>query len=197
MSRARLGARPGARDAAAAVAFRPAGSDDAEAVARVHYEAARQAYRGVLPDELLDEMSYQQRLAFWGGLLGSGGTPVRVELAERAPDGVLGFAWWRKIEAPASAFGAEIVALYVLPEEQGQGTGRALLAHTAGRMAAAGLASCYVWVFEAHGAARGFYEALGGRLTDRDWEVRGDLRVPIVSYAWRPLETLSATGAAR
>ncbi len=195
MSRASLGARPGPRDAAAPVSFRPAGGGDAEAVARVHYEAARRAYRGVLPDELLEEMSYQQRLALWGGLLMSGGAPPRVELAVRAPEGVVGFAWWRKIDGPkaiAGAFGAEVVALYVLPGQQGQGLGRALLAHTAGRMAAAGLGSCYVWAFEAHVAARGFYEALGGRLIDRDWEVRGDLRVPIVSYAWRPLETLMA-----
>ena len=58
MSRAPLGVTARARDGAALVDFRPAGGDDAEAVARVHYEAARPAYRGILPDELLAEMNY-------------------------------------------------------------------------------------------------------------------------------------------
>jgi len=196
------------RDASAApprAQFRPAQPDDAEAVARVHFEAARLTYRGFLPDEVLADMTYQRRLALWGGLLGGPGKRPKVELAlemdgaglDEVVDEVVAFTWWRDVRDAQAAFDGEIVALYVLPDRQRQGLGRRLMAHTAERMAAAGLASCYLWVFEEHGAARRFYAALGGRPIDRDWETLGTLRVPRVAYAWNPLDLLVGQAGSR
>ena len=176
--------------------FRRAGPDDVEAVARVHFEAARQAYRDVLPDGAKVGMTYQRRLALWGGLLGGPGDMPRVELAVDSrgadPDEVVAFAWWRKAKDPEVAFGGEIHALYVLPKRQRQGFGRRLMAHTARRMAATGLESCHLWVFEQNQAARRFYEGLGGRLFDRGWEALGERRVPLVAYAWDSIDRLMA-----
>ncbi len=176
--------------------FRRAGPDDVEAVARVHFEAARQAYRDVLPDGAKVGMTYQRRLALWGGLLGSPGDMPRVELAvdpcSADPDEGVAFAWWRKAKDPEVTFGGEIHALYVLPKRQRQGFGRCLMAHTARRMAATGLERCHLWVFEENHAARRFYEGLGGRLFDRGWEALGERRVPLVAYAWDPIDRLMA-----
>lgn len=194
------------------VAFRPAGPDDAAAVARVHFEAARRAYRGILPDAVLATMTYERRLALWGGLLGGPGKRPHVELAiepatelpvELPVDGegagldqAVAFAWWRDTKDAEAAFDGEIVALYVLPGRQRQGLGRRLMAHTAERMAAAGLKSCYLWAFEDHRAARRFYARLGGRPVDRDWETLDQLRVARVAYAWKPIDVLLAQAAA-
>ncbi len=178
--------------------FRPAGPDDVEAVARVHFEAAGQAYRDILPDGAAVDMTSQRRLALWGGLLGSPGGMPRVELAvedsSAEVDEVVAFAWWRKVKDPKVTFGGEIVALYVLPKRQRQGLGRSLMAHTAKRMAKTGLKSCHLWVFQEHQAARRFYMALGGRMIDRGWETLGELRVPLVAYGWNPLDRLVAQG---
>ncbi len=189
--------------------FRRAGPDDVEAVARVHFEAARQAYRDVLPDGAKADgakadgakvgMTYQRRLALWGGLLASPGDMPRVELAvdprSADPDEVVAFAWWRKAKDSEVAFGGEIHALYVLPKSQRQGFGRRLMAHTARRMAATGLERCHLWVFEENQAARRFYEGLGGRLFDRGWEALGERRVALVAYAWDPIDRLMAQHA--
>jgi ribosomal protein S18 acetylase RimI-like enzyme len=141
-------------------------------------------------------MTYQRRLALWGGLLGSPGDMPRVELAVDPrgadPDEVVAFAWWRKAKDPEVTFGGEIHALYVLPKSQRQGFGRRLMAHTARRMAATGLESCHLWVFKQNQAARRFYEGLGGRLFDRGWEALGERRVPLVAYAWAPIDRLMA-----
>jgi ribosomal protein S18 acetylase RimI-like enzyme len=186
--------------------FRAAGPDDVEAVARVHFEAAQQAYRDVLPDGAMAGamagakvgMTYQRRLALWGGLLGSPGDRPRVELAVDPcgadPDEVVAFAWWRKAKDPEVTFGGEIHALYVLPQRQRQGFGRRLMAHTARRMAGTGLESCRLWVFEQNRAARRFYRALGGHLIDRGWETLGERRVPRVAYAWDPIDRLMTQG---
>jgi ribosomal protein S18 acetylase RimI-like enzyme len=184
--------------------FRRAGPDDVEAVARVHFEAARQAYRDVLPDGAKADgakvgMTYQRRLALWGGLLASPGDMPRVELAvdprSADPDEVVAFAWWRKAKDSEVAFGGEIHALYVLPKSQRQGFGRRLMAHTARRMAATGLERCHLWVFEENQAARRFYEGLGGRLFDRGWEALGERRVALVAYVWDPIDRLMAQHA--
>ncbi len=179
--------------------FRRAGPDDVEAVARVHFEAAPQAYRDVLPDGATVGMTYQRRLALWGGLLASPGDMPRVELAvdprSADPDEVVAFAWWRKAKDSEVAFGGEIHALYVLPKSQRQGFGRRLMAHTARRMAATGLERCHLWVFEENQAARRFYEGLGGRLFDRGWEALGERRVALVAYAWDPIDRLMAQHA--
>jgi len=182
--------------------FRAAGADDVEAVARVHFEAAQQAYPDVLPDGAMTGakvgMTYQRRLALWGGLLGSPGDMPRVELAvdpySADPDEVVAFAWWRRAKDPEVAFGGEIHALYVLPKRQRQGVGRRLMVQTARRMAEAGHESCQLWVFEQNRAARRFYRALGGRLIDRGWETLDELRVPRVAYAWDPIDCLMAQG---
>lgn len=195
------------RDVAAApprVAFRPAGPDDAESVARIHFAAARRAYRGILPDQVLADMTFERRLALWGGLLGGPGKRPQVELAvERAldrdgarPEAAVAFAWWRDVRDGRDAFDGEIAALYVLPDRQRRGLGRRLMAHAAERMAAAGLRSCYLWVFEEHQAARRFYAALGGRPVERDWETLDRQRVPRVAYAWTPLDRLREQGVA-
>ncbi len=143
-------------------------------------------------------MTYDRRLALWGGMLGEAGRMPHVELAVEGLSAqageVVAFAWWRPLTGEQSRRRAEIVHIYVTPERQRRGLGRRLMAHIARGMAAAGLESCYLWVFEAHQAARSFYEALGGRLIDRDWEIRGQLRVPIVAYAWAPLDILVAQG---
>ena len=50
--------------------------------------------------------------------------------------------------------------------------------------------SCSLWVFEVDAGARRFYESLGGRLVDRGRETYGKDRVPIVTYAWTPIDAL-------
>jgi ribosomal protein S18 acetylase RimI-like enzyme len=141
-------------------------------------------------------MTYQRRLALWGGLLASPGDRPRVELAVEArgaqTDEVVAFAWWREASEPENTLGGEIQALYVLPKRQRQGFGRRLMAHTARRMAGTGLESCHLWVFEENQAARRFYMALGGRLIDHGWETLGERRVPRVAYAWDPIDRLMA-----
>lgn len=209
MSQAALPLAGEAAEAPPGVAFRSAGPDDAAAVARIHYEAARRAYRGILPDAVLADMTYERRLALWGGLLGGPGKRPHVELAVEPaldlPAGGAGagldqpvaFAWWRDTRNAEAAFDGEIVSLYVLPDCQGRGLGRRLMAHSAERMAAAGLTSCYLWAFEAQRSARRFYDRLGGRLVDRDWEILDELRVARVAYAWKPIDALLAQGALR
>ena len=177
----------------AAIDLRSAGAGDAEGIAAVHHEASRQSLAEVLPSEVADDFTLDKRRVLWTGLFGSEDGLPSVEVAVHDAE-VLGFAWWRRLDA--AAYDAEVISIHVRPDAQRRGLGRRLMGRTAERMAEIGAASGYLWVFEANPSARRFYEALGGRLVDRGREVYGAHCLPIVAYAWKPLGSLRAAAGA-
>lgn len=66
------------------IAVRQAAADDARAIAAVHVEGWRWAYRGLVPDAWLDALSVDQREAMWRATLSAPDTAARVWLTERA-----------------------------------------------------------------------------------------------------------------
>ena len=72
--------------------------------------------------------------------------------------------------------------LYVLPEAQGRGIGRALVEH-AKLQRPAGL---QLWAFESNAPARAFYEANGFVAAEFTDGAGNEERAPDVRYAWTP-----------
>jgi ribosomal protein S18 acetylase RimI-like enzyme len=64
-------------------------------------------------------------------------------------------------DADAAAGTGEIHALYVDPDRQGGGHGRALVDHAAAALAADGFARVTLWTFARNPASRRFYERMG------------------------------------
>ncbi len=170
--------------------LRPARAADVEGIARVHVEAADGVYRAVLPRRLLGPFTYERRVVLWRGLFEVARNPLPIEVASDPEGRILGFAWWRRVPEADAAFDAEIMSIYVDPAYQRRGLGRRLLGRAASRLVEAGAESCYIWVFLANHTARRFYEAVGGRRTDRGWEVYEDVQVPTLAYAWKPIQSL-------
>ncbi|MGW3284977.1 N-acetyltransferase family protein [Streptomyces sp. NPDC001002] len=157
---------------------------DCDPVAEIRVRGWRSAYRGLIPQSYLDAMSVpkdadRQRAR----LLQGDGTVVNV-VAEQ--DGkVVGWAChgpYRDGEVPAG--GVELYAIYVDPDHQGTGAGRALLDESVRRCVAAGDKRMYLWVLEGNAPARRFYERAGFRAdgTEEPFEVDG-VEVPEVRYA--------------
>ena len=91
--------------------------------------------------------------------------------------------------APAKAAAAwSIRALFVLPDWQRRGVGRALLTHLTDAFRALGYQSAILWTFRDNPAARAFYEAGGWKL-DRhgDFDLHGPrpMSTPAVRYVRR------------
>lgn len=70
---------------------RKAGGDDAAAIAEIHVRSWQAAYRGVLPDELLDDLSVSERETSWRALLSAGEDRQLTLVAEREGGDLLGF----------------------------------------------------------------------------------------------------------
>jgi GNAT superfamily N-acetyltransferase len=171
------------------VLIRPATAADAPAIARVQSLTWQSAYRGIVPDAVLDGMDtaerIQQRAERWLENLSSGANIVHV--AVEATAAVVGFAAaGRCRDADLPQYDGELFALYLLPAYQGGGTGRALVQHSAAALRAAGYRALLVWVLQDNHPARGFYERLGGQpVSQKSITIGVDLVE--VSYGWPDL----------
>lgn len=142
------------------LSIRRARPQDAQAIARVHVDGWRWAYREIMPEGVLEGLSVTDRAAGWTQSLTAFASPS-VWVAER--DGrVVGFAWTGPSrDADALPTTGELLAIYLEPELVGTGIGRALMARAELELRADGFVGATLWVLAANHLARRFYEASG------------------------------------
>ena len=162
---------------------RRATPDDADAIERVRTDTWRAAYRGHMPDAVLDGLGYD-------------GAARRRYMAEMPADrfafvathdgAVVGFCLGGPSRTPDPAWPGEIYAIYVLPTHQGHGHGSALLRAGFRECVGHGWNGVVVWVLRENAPAREFYERMGGRHLagrDEEREIAGAF-VTEAAYAW-------------
>jgi GNAT superfamily N-acetyltransferase len=172
------------------VAIRRAFASDARSIAEVHVTAWRETYRGIVPDSYLDGLSVDEREALWRRL-DTPGHPGFAFVAVNGAGRVLGFASGGPRRDGPDEYAGELNAIYLLRDVQGRGIGRRLVAAVARELAARGMRSMLLWVFTEN-PARGFYEALGGKLlTAQQFEIEG-VTITEVSYGWPDAAVLYA-----
>ncbi|MSO97443.1 MAG: GNAT family N-acetyltransferase [Rhodospirillaceae bacterium] len=163
--------------------IRPAETDDAPAIAKVHVDTWRAAYRSIIPQDYLDTLTVQNRTIGWVRLLERGGKDLITLVSEDNDGRIVGFASGGRIRHREPRFEAEISSLYISPRVQRSDHGRRLFLSLSNRLAQRNLKGLFVWVL-ADNPARTFYEALGGREVS---EITRDFAgVPLreVGYGW-------------
>src|SRR5205085_1977428 len=142
--------RPRSGDSAMRIDVRRATVDDARAIAEVHVASWRGAYRGIVPDEVLDARSVEERTPKWRAWLTEPGS--RHVLVAAADGRVRGFvAGGPSEDADADATVGQVYALYVAPPEWTRGVGRALLRRSCDALFAEGFRQGTLWVLQANG----------------------------------------------
>lgn len=173
--------------------YREATPADAEAVASLHAESWRAAYRGILSDAFLDGDAFAERLAFWRERLVAADPDRCVLLAEESA-ALQGFACVLAAADPRR--GALLDNLHVRPGFTGQGLGTSLLLQAAQWVHARDRASpLHLWVYEDNRPARRFYRKLGAMPAERVLkEILGGGKAALLCYVWPDLEPLLAEG---
>ncbi|WP_253851725.1 GNAT family N-acetyltransferase [Mycobacterium sp. 1423905.2] len=136
---------------------RPAVAEDAPAVAAVHVRSWQWAYRGLIAQDYLDNLSP----ATWASRYTFGRVGVRLPSTLVAVDGsaICGLATTGlSDDLPNSG---ELMALYVDPAYLGRGVGRSLMIAARRRLRALGVAGASLWVLAGNDRARRFYERDG------------------------------------
>lgn len=147
--------------------IREARLEDALAIARVHIDAWRETYQGIIPDSYLAQLSYEKRTKQWEQTL----VDQRVYVVE-LEDEVVGFAQGGPNRRDARE--GELYAIYVLRASQGQGLGKALFQRIIEDLAE--YEAMQVSVLRDNPACQ-FYERFGGRLFEESMIERGGVEL--------------------
>lgn len=158
------------------ILVRAARPDDADAVAAAHIEGWRVGYRGLFPDEFLDDPRFaDERLERWRQWTWDS-LPGSSMLVGVLDDRVVGFAHLgpeRDSTDPHTGAGAdgsvgEVSGFYLHPSAWGTGTASALMARSVEHLVTDGFASAVLWVLRDNPRARAFYAKAGWAPTGRE-----------------------------
>lgn len=139
---------------------RDAVASDAENIARVHVDAWRQTYSGVLADRHFSEEVFSRRKQFWTGYLSLEPRPGRMVVAESG-GATVGFARAGEARGPDAEHGfppvrsLQLFSIYLLAAAHGSGLGQSMLDAVLGDDPA------QLWVLRGNHRATAFYERNG------------------------------------
>lgn len=172
---------------------------DAAAIGRVQVLTWQQTYRQIIEPETLSRLSVQRATAQWLHWFFHHPTDQVCQVVVDDFGSVKGYAMGgiaRRPKALLSGAGtasptgrAEIQVLYLAPEIQNAGYGRAIVRSMARRFDRLGMRSLEIWVL-AQNPACAFYEKLGGQSIDRRTNRFGHQPLPEVCYLWPSLKPL-------
>ncbi len=137
--------------------------DDAPRIAEIHVRSWQAAYRGILPDALLEGLSVSEREQSWNALLHDGDSHWLTLVAESPGGALTGFC---SVATPSCDEGAgektaEIGALYVDPGHWREGVGAAMLSAALAELAGRGWRDVVLWVLPENRPALAFYDRFG------------------------------------
>jgi GNAT superfamily N-acetyltransferase len=171
----------------AAVTLATATPADAAAIALLHAQSWRIAYRGLLTDEYLDDHVLSDRTSFWSRRFAAPLPERRLVLKALDPSTLLGFVCVLLDEEPT--WGARLDNLHVSPALKGTGVGYALF--RAAREWTARMQpdrSMHLWCVERNLVARRFYDRQGGKVMESATRpIAQELCLPELRYVWPPL----------
>jgi len=159
---------------------------DAHGLAVVHVRSWQAAYRGLIPQDVLDGLSIAEREANWARIVAE--TP-RGSQTLVALDGDRLVGWASHGDArDADAVGTgELWGIYVHPDAWSTGVGHLLLEAVEEALRTAGHATAYLWALEGNERAAAFYERHGWA---SDGGEKIDRRPGLVLHEWRHVKHL-------
>ncbi|WP_404458516.1 GNAT family N-acetyltransferase [Oceanobacillus kapialis] len=159
---------------------------DALAIARVHVDAWRSTYEGIIPDEYLHKLSYEGRTKLWLENLKT--DIVFVALNDRHE--IVGFATAGvKKTKGYDVFQGELYAIYILKEYQGMSIGKQLLHKVVEHLKTLEINSMVVLVLKKNPAVQ-FYKSLYARKIDSLTISIAGKTLQEEVYGWEDLEPL-------
>lgn len=169
------------------VTIRRASTNDVFDIAQVHVDTWQATYDGLLPQSMVDGLSYQQSSAQWARVWSR--PEMMLWVAEAGSGEIVGFGCAGEERGRDASYDAEIYAIYVLPNHQANGVGRKLMSAMATELYLQGFRSLLVWVL-AENPYRRFYERLGGTEARSQRMLLASGLLTETGYAWKNLGPL-------
>lgn len=162
------------------IGVRRATAKDAAAIAAIHDEAWRLAYRGIIPGGNLERMIARRGPAWWAKAIARRAAVLVIEVGGQ----VCGYATVGASRMRMLPYAGEIYEIYLKPEYQGLGFGRLLFQAARQELKRLGFESFAVRALRDNESAQGFYGRIGGKRAAETAERVGDRALPVVIYGW-------------
>ncbi|MCC3356075.1 GNAT family N-acetyltransferase [Bacillus sp. REN16] len=157
---------------------------DAKGIAKVHVDSWRTTYKGIIPDEFLQRLSYESREKMWERGIPNG----HILVAENNSGEIAGFACGGKERSGSyENYQGELYAIYILQEYQGQGLGKKLVIPVVKQLLDKDFNTMLVLVLEENKSCL-FYEALGARKLNTFEVEIGGKNLKEAVYGWDNLK---------
>lgn len=171
------------------IIIREASAADACGIARVHVDAWLTTYAGIMPDAVLQSLSYERSEKQQRNFLAHPPPGNKTFVAELEPHGIVGFACGGNEREGHTVYKGELFAIYILEPNQRRGIGTMLVLRVVDYIKSLGLENMIVWVLEEN-PARLFYERLGGVVVDEKMMEKGGKQLKEIAYGWDDIHLL-------
>ncbi|MED3802659.1 GNAT family N-acetyltransferase [Lysinibacillus xylanilyticus] len=165
--------------------IRKANSQDAQDIAKVHVDSWRTTYKGILPDDFLNNLTYEQRTELWKKNISDATNYVLV--AENEQNEIIGFATGATRKTNSVPNATDLTSIYLLEEYQGIGIGKQLLTEIFAYFKLKGYEKVFVEVL-AENKTRNFYEYYGAQYVDNTEIKIGGKVLEELIYVWNDID---------
>ena len=169
--------------------IRQAKRSDINQIAEVQVSSWNTTYRGLLPDEVIDARTVENRRknmsTHWRGFEGEEGTRI-VLVAETEDNKIVGFAAGGDLFVKGLPYDGECYAIYIIKEFQRKGVGALLMKSLFKFLVSLDYNSMIVWILEDNPACK-FYEKLGGVAKETKIDKYGNEEFKLIGYVWENL----------
>lgn len=162
---------------------------DMNDMAKVRVDTWRTTYRGLVPDDHLDNLSYEKSTQRMIQTFNSKDLNIKMYVAENDNGEIVGFANGGMNRDMKSEYKGEIFAIYILKDYQGNGIGKKLIKSFVNEYLSEGINSMIIWVLKDNDSIH-FYEALGGKRVDEKVINIGGNDLNAVGYGWKNIRNI-------
>ncbi|MGG5461131.1 N-acetyltransferase family protein [Clostridium sp. B9] len=132
---------------------------DAKDLAKIHSNSWKVSYKGIIPDEILDNFNIEKKQRYFERVIKDGLEENAVILSNNEVIGFICIGKCRDTDKTDSY--GEVWGIYLLPEYFGRGVGTKLINWGLGELRNRGYKKVTLWVLEDNIKARKFYEKVG------------------------------------
>lgn len=166
------------------VFIRSASFDDAESIAYVHVKAWQESYKGIIEQNYLDNISFDERLKLRKNIL-EASVADSIHLVAIYEGQVVGFCDAGPNFTKSNEFLGEVYAIYLLEEYKYLGIGTQLMQKASEHLIEKRLTPFIAWVLEENIIASGFYQKCGGLAFQEKIKTIGSREYKEIAYLFK------------
>ena len=169
------------------IIVRSANVNDAKSIASVHMESINYTYKGLLPFEIINKKSLEQRIENWQRIIESGNSTTIIAAIN---DSIVGFSNL----SPARTEGidptttGELNTIYIHPDHLNKGLGKAIWNEQLKHVKENKYQEIITWVLNSNSNAHRFYKRVGFTRSENERvEEINDLKIVDIQYVYKVL----------